>query len=153
MSLHKDQAIILSTKVFGESDKIVRFFTLTSGKVSGIAKGAKKSQKRFVNTLELFNVVNIEYFEKFGKGLVRIDNADLLEPNQEIGSGFRRMGTAGFITEFVEGPTTRSPPFRRSGEARSARSVPGPSLTGRIRKGLFPGWPTHGLPIRSTRAF
>ncbi|MGA2109956.1 MAG: DNA repair protein RecO, partial [Syntrophorhabdales bacterium] len=62
MALHKDQAIVLSTRVFGESDKIVRFFTLESGKLTGIAKGGKKSQKRFMNTLELFNVINLEYF-------------------------------------------------------------------------------------------
>ena len=42
MALHKDQAIILSTRVFGESDKIVRFFTLQSGKLTGIAKGRQE---------------------------------------------------------------------------------------------------------------
>ena len=50
--LTRIQAIVLSTRVFGESDKIVRFFTLQSGKLTGIAKGGKKSQKRFMNTLE-----------------------------------------------------------------------------------------------------
>jgi DNA repair protein RecO (recombination protein O) len=102
MSLHKDQAIILSTRVFGESDKILRFFTLNTGKLTGIAKGAKKSQKRFMNTLELFNVVNIEYFETFGAGMVRIDNADLLEANMDLGSSYRRMCIASFFTEFVD---------------------------------------------------
>jgi DNA repair protein RecO (recombination protein O) len=102
MSLHKDQAIILSTRVFGESDKILRFFTLNAGKLTGIAKGAKKSQKRFMNTLELFNVVNIEYFEKFGAGMVRIDNADLLEANMDIGSSFKRMCIASFFAEFID---------------------------------------------------
>ena len=36
MALHKDRAIILSTRVFGESDKIIRFFSLGSGKLTGI---------------------------------------------------------------------------------------------------------------------
>ena len=82
MALHKDQAIILSTRVFGESDKILRFLTLRSGKLTGIAKGGKKSQKRFMNTLELFNHIDIEYFEKPGTGMVRIDNADIREGEQ-----------------------------------------------------------------------
>jgi DNA repair protein RecO (recombination protein O) len=102
MSLHKDQAIVLSSRVFGESDKIVRFFTLYNGKLSGIAKGGKKSQKRFMNTLELFNVINIEYFEKFGSGLVRIDSADLVDTNMDLGSSFRKMCIASFFTEFVD---------------------------------------------------
>ena len=89
MALLKDRAIILSTRVFGESDKIVRFFTLNSGKLTGIAKGGKKSQKRFMNTLELFNVVNLEYFEKAGAGMVRIDSADLVETNMDIGSSLQ----------------------------------------------------------------
>jgi DNA repair protein RecO (recombination protein O) len=102
MSLHKDQAIILSTRVFGESDKILRFFTLNSGKLTGIAKGAKKSQKRFMNTLELFNVVNVEYFEKFSASMVRIDNADLVEANMDLGSSYKRMCIASFFAEFVD---------------------------------------------------
>jgi DNA repair protein RecO (recombination protein O) len=102
MSLHKDQAIVLSSRVYGESDKIIRFFTLHTGKLTGIAKGGKKSQKRFMNTLELFNVINIEYFEKYGGSMVRIDNADLIEANIDIGSSYRRMCTASFLAEFVD---------------------------------------------------
>ena len=102
MPLHKDQAIILSTRVFGESDKILRFFTLNSGKLTGIAKGGKKSQKRFMNTLELFNHVDLEYFEKPGKGMVRIDNADLRRPNSGIESSLKKMCIASFLAEFVD---------------------------------------------------
>jgi DNA repair protein RecO (recombination protein O) len=102
MPLYKDRAIVLSTRVFGESDKIVRFFTLGSGKLTGIAKGGKKSQKRFMNTLELFNMVNLEYFEKPGAGMVRIDSADLIETNMDIGSSYKSMCIASFFTEFVD---------------------------------------------------
>ena len=102
MALHKDQAIILSTRVFGESDKIVRFFSLHGGKLTGIAKGGKKSQKRFMNTLELFNHVDLEYFEKAGKGMVRIDNADLRRPNSGIEASLKKMCVASFFSEFAD---------------------------------------------------
>ncbi len=102
MGLVKDEAIILSTRAFGESDKIVRFFTLSSGKVSGIAKGAKKSQKRFMNTLEPFNQVQIEYFEKTTSSLVRIENADLRESNSGLELSLKRVCAASFFTEFVD---------------------------------------------------
>jgi len=110
MALHKDQAIILSSRVFGESDKILRFLTLRSGKLTGIAKGGKKSQKRFMNTLELFNHIDIEYFEKSEKGMVRIDNADLREANSGIESSFRRMCIASFFAEFVDRLTREKEP-------------------------------------------
>ena len=102
MALVKDRAIILSTRPFGESDKIVRFFTVTSGKLSGIAKGAKKSQKRFMNTLEPFNQVRIEYFEKATSTLVRIENADLEESNGGLEVNLKRICVASFFTEFVD---------------------------------------------------
>ncbi|MGA3174783.1 MAG: DNA repair protein RecO [Syntrophorhabdales bacterium] len=102
MALHKDQAIILSSRVFGESDKILRFLTLRSGKLTGIAKGGKKSQKRFMNTLELFNHVDIEYFEKSGSQMVRIENADLKSANSGIESSFKRMCIASFFAEFAD---------------------------------------------------
>ncbi|MBA4418235.1 MAG: DNA repair protein RecO [Syntrophus sp. (in: bacteria)] len=100
--LHKDEAIVLFKRAYGESDKIIRLFTLTSGKIAAIAKGASKSQKRFANTLEPFNHIRVEYFEKFGKGLVRIDNADIVETNSGIERSLRRASTAAFFTEFAD---------------------------------------------------
>ena len=102
MSLHKDEAIILSTRPFGESDKIIKFFTLTSGKLTGIAKGAKKSQKRFMNTLEPFNHIDIEYFEKPSSTLVRIENADLRESNSGMEVSLKRVCLASFFAEFTD---------------------------------------------------
>ena len=102
MALVKDYAIVLSARPFGESDKIVRFFTLSTGKLTGIAKGAKKSQKRFMNTLEPFNQVRIEYFEKATSTLVRIENADLEESNSGLEVNLKRICVASFFTEFVD---------------------------------------------------
>ena len=102
MALHKDEAIVLFKRAFGESDKIIRLFTLKSGKISAIAKGGSKSQKRFMNTLEPFNHINIEYFEKSGKGLVRLENADIIETNCGIETSLKKACTAGFFTELVD---------------------------------------------------
>ncbi len=102
MALHKDEAIVLFKRAFGESDKIIRLFTLNSGKISAIAKGGSKSQKRFMNTLETFNHINVEYFEKSGKGLVRLENADIIETNCGIETSLKKACTAGFFTELVD---------------------------------------------------
>ncbi|MCX5803202.1 MAG: DNA repair protein RecO [Proteobacteria bacterium] len=102
MALHKDEAIVLFKRAYGESDKIIRLFTLKSGKIGAIAKGANKSQKRFMNTLEPFNHINVEYFERHGKGMVRIENADIIETNSGIETSLKKACTAGFFTEFVD---------------------------------------------------
>ena len=100
--LHKDEALILSTRAFGESDKIVKLYTLNSGKLTGIAKGAKNSRKRFANTLEPFNHIDVEYFEKSTATMVRIENADLKESNSGIEVSLKRACLAGFFSEFTE---------------------------------------------------
>jgi len=102
MPLHKDEGIVLFKRAYGESDKIVRLFTLNAGKVAAIAKGANKSQKRFMNTLEPFNHISLEYFEKYGKGMVRLENAHTIETNEGIEKSLKKACMAGFFTEFVD---------------------------------------------------
>ncbi|MCX5806429.1 MAG: DNA repair protein RecO [Proteobacteria bacterium] len=102
MGLHKDEAIILSKRAYGESDKIMRLFTLISGKISAIAKGAGKSQKRFMNTLEPFNHINVEYFEKQARGMVRIENADIIETGSGMETSLKKVSVAAFFVEFAD---------------------------------------------------
>lgn len=102
MGLCKDTAMILSTRTFGESDKIVRFFSLNEGRLTGIAKGGKKSQKRFMNTLEPFNCVRIEFFEKSTASMVRIENADIEESNNGLEVDLKKVCIASFFSEFVD---------------------------------------------------
>jgi DNA repair protein RecO (recombination protein O) len=102
MGLHKDEAIVLSKRTYGESDKIMRLFTLLSGKISAIAKGAGKSQKRFMNTLEPFNRIKIEYFEKQDRGMVRIDSADIIETGSGMETSLKRVSVAAFFVEFAD---------------------------------------------------
>ncbi|HYT53423.1 MAG TPA: DNA repair protein RecO, partial [Verrucomicrobiae bacterium] len=56
---HVTPAIVLRSRPFGESDKIVSFLTENYGKLTGIAKGALRSRKRFVNSLEPFALINL----------------------------------------------------------------------------------------------
>lgn len=102
MGLCKDRAMILSTRPFGESDKIIRFFSVNEGRLTGIAKGGKKSQKRFMNTLEPFNCVQIEFFEKATASMVRIENADIEESNSGLEVDLKKVCIASFFSEFVD---------------------------------------------------
>jgi DNA repair protein RecO (recombination protein O) len=60
----KSEAIILQVKPFQESDLIVNFFSADLGRLVGIAKGAKKSKKRFSHCLEPLSRVRLFFFEK-----------------------------------------------------------------------------------------
>ena len=72
-------AIVLDCQDHGESDQIITFYCRDIGRVTGIAKGAKRSQKRFVNKLELFSLLLIRYTESRHGNLVFIVEAELLE--------------------------------------------------------------------------
>jgi DNA repair protein RecO (recombination protein O) len=83
------EAIILRARVYGESDKIVTFLTDDAGKLTGIAKGAKNSRRRFANCLDPFTRVRVHFRTRLGAGLVFMESCDLLrstgalvEPNK-----------------------------------------------------------------------
>jgi DNA repair protein RecO len=60
MKTHISPAIIMRVKDVGESDLLVTFFTPQRGRLKGVAKGARKSRKRFVNALDLFSLVTMD---------------------------------------------------------------------------------------------
>lgn len=69
-------AIVLRTRDYSESDRIVTLLTLDAGKLGGIAKGAKQSRRRFERKLEVFTHVMV-YFRRRPHGeLVFITRAE-----------------------------------------------------------------------------
>lgn len=79
MPLREDEAFVLRAHPLGESDRIVSFLTRMTGKVRGVAKGARRSRRRFGSSLELLSRVRLRYFERERSDLARIDGADLQE--------------------------------------------------------------------------
>jgi len=71
--------MVLLSHPLGESDRIVTFLTRSAGKVRAVAKGARRSKRRFGSNLERFSRVRLQYFEREGSDLARIEAADLLE--------------------------------------------------------------------------
>jgi DNA repair protein RecO (recombination protein O) len=70
---------VLRAQPIGESDLIVTFLTRTTGKVRAVAKGARRSRRRFGANLMLLTRVRLVYFEKEGQDLARAESAELLE--------------------------------------------------------------------------
>lgn len=73
-------ALILRARPYGESDKIVTFLSETFGKLTGIAKGAKNSRRRFANCLDVFTGVRVYFRSRPTATLVFMESCDLLEP-------------------------------------------------------------------------
>lgn len=80
----KTQAIILHSTDFRESDRIVYALTRDRGLINAVAKGARRSIKRFPGTLEPFCEVILDAFSKPGMDLARLEEARLINANLAI---------------------------------------------------------------------
>ena len=79
MPLRETEAFVLRSHTLGEADRLVTFLTRSAGKLRGVAKGARRSRRRFGSNLELLSRVGLIYFERESAELVRIEGAELLE--------------------------------------------------------------------------
>lgn len=70
-------ALIIASRDHSESDKIITLFSRDFGRISCIAKGAKKSQKRFVNKLEIFSFLHITFTDYPNRSLAFLNEAEL----------------------------------------------------------------------------
>ena len=77
-------AILIRRTEYGDYDLIVTFFSLTLGKVSLMAKAAKKSTRRFAGLLELFTELDIVGSVGRKSGLPVLQEATLRHPHPEI---------------------------------------------------------------------
>ncbi|MCX8118860.1 MAG: DNA repair protein RecO [Desulfobacterota bacterium] len=101
MPLHTTQAIVIRSFNYGESDKILTFFTRDFGKLKGIAKGARRSKKRFQNALGLFSHLRLIFFDREGMGLVRVESGDLLHAFPNLREDLKRIYFGNYYLELI----------------------------------------------------
>jgi len=102
MNVHISPAIIMRIKEFGESDLLVTFFTSDSGRLKGVAKGGRKSQKRFANCLDLFCLANLEYELKKKGDLHFLHSCKLFHAFPGLRSDFTSLSLASYMIELTE---------------------------------------------------
>jgi DNA repair protein RecO (recombination protein O) len=75
------------------------------GKITGIAKGALRSRKRFVNSLEPFSLVNLRFQERAHSDLAFILGADLTHGFCHLTSTLEAISHASYMVEITDGLT------------------------------------------------
>ncbi len=91
---------MLRTYTLAEADKICVFLTKDSGKVRGVAHGARKMKSRFGSSLEPFTEVAVTYFYKEGRELVSVSNCDIVRSSFYMAS--RDVETASVLSYLAE---------------------------------------------------
>jgi len=102
MKRDTSQAIIMRVKEFGETDLLVTFFTPDNGQLKGVAKGARKSRRRFVNCLETFSLVDLEYALKKEGELCFLYSGRLINGFPGLRSDFASLSKASYMIELSE---------------------------------------------------
>ena len=78
MATLQSEALILRSVEFGESDRILHLLLPDQGRLTVIAKGARRSVKRFPGTLDLFNHLKVQIEGHRRSSMARLTQARLL---------------------------------------------------------------------------
>lgn len=103
------RAVVLRWRSYGESDKIATLLTEDAGKLTGIAKGAKNSRRRFANSLEPLARVRVHFRQKPGAGLAFLESCELLAPTAPFCEP-ARFAYGSYVTELTDRMTVEEDP-------------------------------------------
>ncbi|HJW68306.1 MAG TPA: DNA repair protein RecO, partial [Candidatus Binatia bacterium] len=95
-------AFVLRARPYGESDRIVTFITEQHGKVTGIAKGAKNSKRRFAGTLELFVHVRVVFRQRSASDLVFLLRCELIEALRGLTLDIDRFAAGSYVLDLTD---------------------------------------------------
>jgi DNA repair protein RecO (recombination protein O) len=94
-------ALLLRRVEYGESDLVVTLLTDTIGRVSALARGARKSVKRFGGVLEPMHTLRVAYDDRSGAELVVLREAKLERARPFLITSLERMQAAGQALNWV----------------------------------------------------
>jgi DNA repair protein RecO (recombination protein O) len=101
VALHKTRAVVIGRRAFGESDRLVDFYTRDHGKVRGIARSARRPRSRFGSALELFTLGEMVFFDSGRSELVQVDHFDIVRPFVGVREHLERLGQGAWAVEVV----------------------------------------------------
>ena len=93
-------AIVLGHVDYGEADRIVRLLTAEDGRISAMARGARRSKKRFGGMLDLGNKVSLELTSGRGR-LPVITEVGLEEGHPHLRNDLTRITQLAYFCEWV----------------------------------------------------
>jgi DNA repair protein RecO (recombination protein O) len=96
------EAVVLRTWPVHEADLVVSLFTRDFGKVTGVAKSALKSRKRFGGALEPMTVAQAWFVERPRQELVRLDQLEIVRSPLSLPVDATRLTVLSFFAEVLE---------------------------------------------------
>lgn len=98
----KTAGYVLRTLNYSESDLIVTFSSRDFGKLKGIAKGAKRSKKRFANVFEPFSLTNVIFTRKSRDTLSLIEACEIIDHYDAIRQDMEKTLIASYFIDLTD---------------------------------------------------
>src|ERR671939_431638 len=89
-------AILLRSIAYGESDRVVTLLGRSTGRVSALARGARKSVRRFGGGLGLGATGEASLRDRAGAELALLESFEVIEPRQGLGRDLGRTAHAAY---------------------------------------------------------
>ena len=102
MPLKESEAIVLRSFPLGEADRLVSFLGRTTGRLRGVARGARRTKSRFGSTLETLSHIRIWFYERETRELVRINQCELIESFLETQREYETGLALALVSEITE---------------------------------------------------
>jgi DNA repair protein RecO (recombination protein O) len=112
------EALLVRRVVYGEADLVVTLFTEQDGLIAALARGARRSSRRFP-ALEPVHRLRVKLQPRAG-GLWRLVDAVMTQPRPHLVADLARLEAAGQALRWVRAacsPTSREPAIWRETEA------------------------------------
>lgn len=101
--LQKIEGIILRTNDYGESNKIITFFSRELGKFSAVARGAKKPNSRLASVSQPFTYGN--FLCTIGSGLGTVHQGEIIHSLRQIKEDIFLTAYSSYIVELTDKST------------------------------------------------
>ena len=101
MPAQETPAIILSVKDYGEADRLVTFLTPGRGRLTGVARHARKSRKRFAHCLEPLSRVTLFLSERRRGDLEFLEKGEVRRSFPSLRRDLARLGAAALVAELA----------------------------------------------------
>jgi DNA repair protein RecO (recombination protein O) len=111
MSLEKTDAIVLKTVEWSETSLVVTLFTKDFGKISAIAKGARRLKSPFESALDLLSLSSVVFLKKSGESLDLLTEAKLLRRFRSAQVGLLPLYCGYYASELIHALTENHEPI------------------------------------------
>ncbi|MEE8509120.1 MAG: DNA repair protein RecO, partial [Myxococcota bacterium] len=96
------EALILRSVDFGESDRILHLLVPDAGRLTAIAKGARRSVRRFPGTLDFFNHLRVQIRRRRSGAMALLEQATLIESFAPLRHETRRFALGCYLLEVMD---------------------------------------------------